>query len=116
MKIYSKDILKAILWASIEDYCGLWELVWEINSLNLNLPQKESQYAALQCMLYLTSKDFVRLFYCQEPYGKMTEIDDINSYPNLLHNSKAWAPPLPKARSIRVAATKAGERYYGDIT
>ena len=28
-----KPLIKALLWAGIEDYCALWAAVWEINSL-----------------------------------------------------------------------------------
>ena len=114
MKSYNIDIEK-LLWTSIEDYCGLWELVWEINTLHPNLSRKEGQHIALQCMLYLISKDLVRLFYCQEPYGRMIEIVDRSSYPNLLQDLKLWEAPLPGTRSIRVSATKSGEKYYRDI-
>jgi hypothetical protein len=29
------------LWASIEDYFGLWEVVWELKSEPLNVPDDE---------------------------------------------------------------------------
>jgi hypothetical protein len=115
MKCRAIDI-KKVLWASIEDYCGLWELVWEINTLHPNLSRKDSQHIALQCMLYLISKDLARLFYCQEPYGKMIEIVDRNIYHSLLEDLKVWKPPLPGRRSIRIYATKSGEKYYDNLT
>jgi hypothetical protein len=111
MRCRAIDIEK-VLWSSIEDYCGLWELVWEINTLHPNRSRKDSQHIALQCMLYLISKDWVRLFYCQEPYGKMIEIVDRNIYHSLLKDLKVWKSPLPGARSIRISATKSGEKYY----
>jgi len=115
MKVHSTAIERAILWASIEDYCGLWELVWEIISLYPNLSKKKNRDATSRCILHLISKDFVELLYCQEPYGEMIKIGDRNNCPNLLCNPKVWASPLPKSQSIRVSATKAGEKYYDDM-
>ena len=107
--------LKKVLWASIEDYCGLWELVWEINTLHPALSSKASQHIALQCMLQLISKDLVELFYCQEPYGEMIAITDKSRYPELLQNPKIWTPPMTGSRSIRVSATGDGEKYYDNM-
>jgi len=107
--------IKKVLWASIEDYCGLWEVVWEINTLHPNLSSKASQHVALQCILQLISKDLVKLFYCQEPYGEMMEITDKSSYPRLLQDSKSWNPPMADSRSVRVSATDSGKKYYKDM-
>ncbi|MEM7382782.1 MAG: hypothetical protein AAF400_00390 [Bacteroidota bacterium] len=111
---YDVNIEKLLL-ASIEDYCGLWEMVWEINTLYPHLSSKASQRVAYRCILYLISKDFVKLFYCQEPYGKMIEIASGDSQVDLLQDLKIWEPPLPEACSVRVSATKAGEKYYNDM-
>jgi hypothetical protein len=107
--------IKALLWASIEDYCGLWELVWELNTLHPNNSSQENQRIALRYVLYFLSKDLVKLFYCQEPYGRLTEVVGIDSYVDFLQESNIWAPPLPGTRSVRVSATGAGEKYYKNI-
>ena len=114
MTDYDVNIEK-VLWATIEDYCGLWELVWEINTLGSNNSSRGSQQIALQCVLYLLSRDLLKLFYCQEPYGEMIEIVREDSYADLLKDPKIWEPPLPEARSIRVSATESGEKYYTDM-
>ena len=30
--IISKELMYKLLWATIEEYAGLWELHWEVNS------------------------------------------------------------------------------------
>ena len=76
--------LKTLLWASIEDYCGLWELVWELNALHPHNSLQENQYMALQGTLYCLSKDLMGLFYCQEPYGRITKVKVTGSYDDFL--------------------------------
>ena len=106
--------LKTLLWSSIEDYCGLWELVWEFNTLHPNNSFHKNWGIAYRGVLYSLSKEFIELFYCQEPYGNMTRINGINSYVDFLQDPKIWEPPLSRARSVRISATKAGEQYYHD--
>ena len=110
MMRYDTNIEK-LLWASMEDYCGLWELVWEINTLHPNNSPRESQHITLHCILDLLSRDLVQLYHCQEPYGRMTMIRRDN-YFRYLQDHKVWEPPPPKAHSVRVSATEAGEKYY----
>ena len=107
--------LKTLLWASIEDYCGLWELVWELNALHPHNSLQENQYMALQGTLYCLSKDLMALFYCQEPYGKVTKVKVTGSYDDFLQDPKIWQSPSPGTQSVRVSATKLGEKYYNNI-
>lgn len=107
--------IEKLLWASIEDYCGLWELVWEMNTLYPDNSSEKSQHMAFQGTLYLLSRDLVALFYCEEPYGSMTAIVIGDNYVDFLRDLKIWEAPSPGSCSVRVSATAAGEKYYNDM-
>ena len=99
---------KTVLWAAIEDYCGLWELPWEIRSIHPSMTVAESQPKALEALLSLLGKGYVELLYCEEPYGSLTALDS-EDYLHILQKPYYWEVPMPGTQAIRVSATKEGE-------
>ncbi|MBN1981662.1 MAG: hypothetical protein JW795_09030 [Chitinivibrionales bacterium] len=102
----NNNIIKRILWASIEDYAGLWELLWEFNNDSAEITEHEIRQATVELLL----KQFLELYFCKEPYGEMTKID--SGWKDLLLNDKYWKIPENNAVSIRVSATEIGKKYF----
>jgi len=105
------ELLKHILWLAIEDYSGLWEVVWEINSRYGELSETERMVLARQVVRDLASRGWVALYRCQEPYGDMVPLS-LEEYERVLLNPANWVQPTADSVSIRISATEAGERAY----
>jgi hypothetical protein len=108
----SDKILKKILWASIEDYCGLWEIVWETNSFQPQNTIEQNHEIALNITNDLLVKNMINLFFCQEPYGKLTLIEDRKKCTKILQNNDFWKEPSASSISVRVSATSKGREWY----
>lgn len=107
-----KKISKNILWATIEDYAGLWEVLWEVNSLTCENTYEENKKIAYVNLVDFLKKGIVDFFYCVEPYGELKKIENINEILNLLKNDKYWHEPEKNEISIRVGSTEKGKKYY----
>jgi len=105
------DDVKAVLWAAIEDYAGLWEAVWELRALH-----RDAAAADLASRAHALVSDFLRdglieLYRCVEPYGDMTLVDPAEAV-RLLESPKSWEVPGADDLSVRFSATGRGEEYY----
>jgi len=95
-----------ILWAAIEDYAGLWEVLWEFGKEIPSIPFFEIQTTVLS----LFNQGYIEVFKCKEPYGELTKIDD--GCIDIFSDKTNWNPPDQYAVSIRISATERGEKYY----
>jgi hypothetical protein len=96
-----------ILWAAIEDYAGLWEVVWEFGNEIPPIP-----FGIIQAtVLSFFNQGYIELFRCKEPYGEVTKIDD--GCMDILSDKANWDPPNQLSLfSIRISATESGKSYY----
>jgi hypothetical protein len=115
MKISQNDI-KTILWATIEDYCGLWEIPWELKANHQDMHSNELKKLAFNIISVLIKAKTIELFHCKEPYGQIDKIDNNSSYYDLLKTDKYWKVPDSEEMSIRLSATKKGEALYNSQT
>lgn len=106
----NKGILKKILWAGIEDYSGLWEIFWEVETIQKNNDYDVVKKVINETLQYLLDEGLINLFFCKEPYGKMTKIDE--NFQDVLANDNFWLPPSKNETSLRVGTTPKGEKYY----
>ena len=98
-----------ILWAAIEDYAGLYEVIWEFGNEIPPIPFDKIQTTVLS----LLHQGYIELFKCEEPYGEVTKIND--GCIDILSDKKNWDPPELYAISIKVSATESGEKYYKSL-
>ena len=105
----------ALLWATIEDYAGLWELEWELNSLEGSPPQGSNRHAARELVGDLLRRGWVSLYWSEEPDGNLTPIPPEQSA-EVLNDDKLWDSPSGWHRVVRVSATPAGEAAYRAAT
>lgn len=105
------DYVKILLWACIEDYAGIWELLWEINSKFPELPRSERRRVTFEVIQLLLHNNFVKLYRCKEPYGDLSELDTDAAH-LALKEDKNWEPPAIDGVSIRAEATEKGKDLY----
>jgi hypothetical protein len=98
-----------ILWAAIEDYTGLWEVVWEFTSEIPPIPFDQIQTTVLSLFYH----GYIELFKCKEPYGKIIRV--IDGCTGILSDKTNWNPPDQFAISIRISATESGKIYYKSL-
>jgi hypothetical protein len=58
-----KDIVYKILWSTIEDFVGLWEILWEINSLLPQKSQYENQENLKKILKYFLEQNLVTFYF-----------------------------------------------------
>ncbi len=64
-----QEISKKILWAGIEDYTGLWEMYWELNSDYPHLSETEKHQILYELLISFSTRGWLKLYWCKEPYG-----------------------------------------------
>lgn len=112
MTTLSDDEVRDIaLWQAIEDYAGLWELFWELNTVDPEGDEAAHFTSATQAVRSLVEDGLIELFYCQEPYGEMTRVPS-GERQRVIEEQGYWQEPAKDARSVRMSATEAGEAFY----
>lgn len=102
---------RTILGAGVEDYAGLWEAVWELRSVHPEQTTESLVVTAREILMSLLSAHHIELYWCQEPYGDMSLIPDVEAR-ELLTASGVFDEPTEDAISVRFSATPAGEDLY----
>lgn len=100
---------KTILFAAIEDYVGLWELLWEFAD-QPEITEEEMRPAIAD----LTQRGLIKLYFCREPYGELSAVE-FEGYEKVLANLYCWVVPGVNQTGIRASATKQGEAYYRSL-
>ena len=104
----TKNIINKILWSTIEDYSGLWEIVWEINSL---IEGADSRAIAKEVLALLKNHGLIEYYFAkwgQEGLKKISE----SEMRELLEEDQYWAPPSIDQDCMKVGTTQKGEEYY----
>ncbi len=107
----TKDDERAILWLAIEDYSGLWEVVWQLRSLRPEDPNDALIQRAKDVVAELLQRNWADLFHCEEPYGKLSKISPDEAAASLSQAS-VWEEPKVGEVSIRIGVTSAGQEAY----
>ena len=102
---------RVALLQAIEDYSGLWEILWELNGLDPDGQEKAHIGQATVAIKRLARDGYVEVFYCQEPYGEMVRVED-EELTNALGDIRMWRGPEPDARSVLISATEAVSKAY----
>jgi hypothetical protein len=114
MKILRNDAEAMLLSSANEDYTGLYEAVWELNSSYPNASLGEKYDAAVGAIRALLSSGLVALYKVNVSEAMYLDrylaIDKSDSW-NLLENPVSWYPEY-KGERIVFAATDKGERVY----
>lgn len=107
----NSDMMRHVLLLGIEDFSGLWEVIWEFHTRYPDLGEEAANASALEAVMALLGRGYVRLHRCREPYGEMLEIA-AEEQRALIVNPANWEPPASGTLSIRFETTPAGEVAY----
>ena len=102
---------RVALLQAIEDFSGLWEILWELNGLDPDGEETAHIGGAIGAIKRLARDGYVEVFYCQEPYEEMLRVED-EELTNVLGDTRMWRGPEPDSRSVRIGATEAVSKAY----
>jgi hypothetical protein len=105
------DAVSRTLWLAIEDYSGLWEAVWELNTARPAAPADSNRSIAREAVEYLLEREWVQIYRVREPDGSPTPVT-ADEARRLLDTPSSWEPPCAGGTSIRIGATEKGEEAY----
>src|SRR5690606_13159168 len=111
--ISMKDIVYKILWSTIEDFVGLWEILWELNSV---LPQKsrdENHENAKKILKYFLEQNLVTFYLNKWGSDELEELQ-FDEALKILKEEKYWNAPEINELCIKIGNTDKGEKYYNE--
>lgn len=108
-----KGILYKILWATIEDFDGLWEVHWELNSLLPENSSLENREIAKKILLYFLEAELVILFYDKWGADELKEIKFEEAIA-IIKDKRFWKPPALNEVCVKVGNTPKGENFYNE--
>jgi len=108
-----KDIVYKILWSTIEDFVGLWEILWELNSALPEKSQKENQEKARRILRYFLEQSLVT-FYMNKWGSDELEKLYFNEALKLLEDEKYWNAPAVNELCIKIGNTEKGKNFYNE--
>ena len=108
-----KNIVYKILWSTIEDYVGLWEILWELDSELPSNNNKENQENARKILKYFIDENLVT-FYLNK-WGS-DELEELSFNETIIHlkEKKYWKAPKINELCIKIGNTEKGENYYNE--
>ncbi len=112
LDIDTKPLIKALLWAGIEDCCPLWEAVWEINTLVPDLPEQDRLDVTRMLVRSLLDAGAVKLVWSEgETIAPITTLDA----QQLINEAQSWAVRPDHDRHVCLDTSAEGEKLYRTI-
>ena len=108
-----KEIIYKVLWSTIEDFVGLWEILWELNSLLPENSQKENQEIAKKIIKYFLNQQLIILYSDKWGSDELKELH-FNAALKLLEREKYWNAPEINEPCIKIGNTEKGEKFYNE--
>ncbi|MGB4774049.1 MAG: hypothetical protein WBP45_02655 [Daejeonella sp.] len=108
----NKELIYKLLWATIEEYTGLWELHWEINSA-LKVVSALNKELAKKILLYFLETGLVKLYYDKWGGDQLQEISQQEAI-EIINKDKFWVAPEINDLCVKVSSTEKGEKYYNE--
>ncbi|MCB9333494.1 MAG: hypothetical protein H6574_20740 [Lewinellaceae bacterium] len=106
-----KEIVYKILWSTIEDFVGLWEVLWELNSIFPEKSHDKNKKNAKKILRYFLEQNLVVLYLNKWGSDQLEEMS-LNESIKILEDDKYWRPPLINELCIKVGNTEKGEKFY----
>ena len=106
------ELVRRVLWLGIEDFSGLWEVVWELNTLMPDRDPAQNRDLARDIVHGLLAEGLVQIFQCKEPDGQQVAVS-LETAEEVLAGDEAWEPPEFNGLSWRIGATEKGSEAYG---
>ena len=109
------NVIGRILSSSEEDYIGLWEVVWEINSRYPDQPPNLRKATAKRVVRTLFERSWIELYECS-PWPASPEPESVSIDParreSILSREENWEAPAPECPTYWIATTDEGDKAY----
>lgn len=109
MRISSVE--RKILWAAIEDYAGLWELLWELATSCPEIAEPDRKPVAERVVRELLEHGCIELYERSGIGGRERRVPKAR-WNELLSNVANWREPSAESTEVLVGATEEGEEVY----
>jgi len=103
------DVRSLILELAVEDFYGLWELVWRLQTRESGLSRERAVQAARSALAALHEQDLVELYRGTKGDPLPIRAADV---PALLAEETSWEEPKEGTGTLLVGATQKGEEAY----
>lgn len=110
-KIIKKDILLKILWSTIEDFVGLWEINWELRVLLPANNNTQNKVIAKKIIEHFLENGLVTLYYSKWGDQEIENIPLVEAK-YLLNQNKYWSAPAIGETCIKIGITDKGSLFY----
>lgn len=108
-----KHIVQKVIWSTIEDFVGLWEIEWEVNSLLPDGPVTLTRNITMKILLSFVENDLVDFYYSR--WGdNLLEVIDKSQAIEIINGGKYWEAPNFGELCVKVGSTKKGEKFYNE--
>lgn len=110
-QVLSREVVNKILWSTMEDCVGSWEIVWELNSLYPESGEDLHREIAKRIVGYFLDHGLVSLYY--ERWGR----NDVSAIAvdegrMIIDQDVFWTVPSINEICVKVGSTEKGEEYY----
>lgn len=105
------QILDLLLFSAIEDDAGLWEMRWELNTQEPDVPEEERNAHALWAVRELLRKGWAGLAWALVP-GRELHPVPADQIERVLADAASWEPVAFGQWAVRISATPEGEAHY----
>jgi hypothetical protein len=108
MTVDQKLAKRDILWAGVDDWTGLWEVVWDIQTKWPELAGHPAEEMARSLLRGLLAQGLVYLCYFKHEGNSERPVGTEEAY-ELMENEENWLPVADREH-VRFATTEAGEK------
>ena len=100
-----------LLWSTIEEYVGLWELFWEANSIIPSDKLNNKEFVK-KIIYFFLEKGLVNLYYNKWGKDELQKIEDEEAK-ILIKGERFWLPPEINDICVKVGSTEKGDNRRG---
>ena len=112
MAIVLSDVLRLILEDACEDYHGLYEIIWALNTSHPDVGEDSKRQVAQQALSNLVKRGWVMLYSTAWPPRNFTPLSE-DQFEAVINAPSSWGTSTnPPAVSYWFASTPAGEEAY----
>lgn len=108
-----KNIYYKVLWSTIEDFVGLWEILWELNSLLPENSEIENQEIIKGILSFFLEQQLI-IFYSNKWGNKENKELSFNEALKRLEEKKFWIVPSINEDCVKISSTEKGEKFYNE--
>jgi hypothetical protein len=106
-----KDKIYSILWITMKDFAGLWEICWELDSLFPEKSKTAHRQVAKKALQYFLAQNLVTFYINKWGSDNLEELSSEEAI-KILNGEKYWDAPALNEICIKVGSTEKGEDFY----